>query len=235
MAVAAANPRLSIALFHELRQPLAAARNYLGAIKRLAGREQAEGVDRLAQYADEASQQISSMSNIMNELAEIVRGDLTPLREPDLDTVLIGAISATVFSFNDPNEHLTTDIPVKPRAVLLNRRQIQLVVSNLARNAIEAPRKHPELALVLEIRAVDASWVEVSVSDNAGGIPDSARARIFSRFESSKVGGSGIGLALCRDIIGAHGGEIWFETGPDTGTTFFLRCAAPTSLLRRMA
>ena len=81
-------------------------------------------VDRLAQYADEASQKISSMSDIMNELAEIVRGDLTLLREPDLDTVLIDAISVTVFSINDPNMHLTTDIPVKPPAVLLNRRQI---------------------------------------------------------------------------------------------------------------
>jgi signal transduction histidine kinase len=95
------------------------------------------------------------------------------------------------------------------------------VVSNLTRNAVEAPRKAQELVLVLAARAVDRDWVEVSLADNAAGIPDSLRDRIFLRFESSKNIGSGIGLPFCRDIISAHGGRIWFETSPETGTTFF--------------
>lgn len=221
VAVAAANPRLSIALSHELRQPLAAARNYLGAIRRLAGRDPDGSVDRLANYADEASRQISSMTEIMNELSEIVRGDLTLMREDGLDAVLLDAVAATMVSADDRDVRLIKKFPESLPAVLLNRRQIQLVVSNLARNAIEAPRNRRELVLVLGLRVVDEEWVEVSLADNAAGIPEHLRDRVFSRFESSKARGSGIGLALCRDIVEAHGGRIWFDTAPGTGTTFF--------------
>ncbi len=221
VAVAAANPRLSIALSHELRQPLTAASNYLGAIRRLAGREQAEGARNLATYADEASRQISSMSDIMNELAEIVRGDLTLQRENDVRGILIEAVSVTLASKDDPSVRFVADIPDNLAPVLLNRRQIQLVVSNLARNAIEAPRQGKELTLVLRVRPLGHEWVEVSLADNAAGIPESIQERLFSRFETSKSKGSGIGLPLCRDIVEAHGGEIWFESAPGKGTTFF--------------
>lgn len=221
VAVAAANPRLSIALSHELRQPLAAARNYLGAIRRIAGRDQADGVDRLSTYADEASRQISSMTEIMNELSEIVRGDLTLMKEDKLDAVLLEAVTGTISAAGDPDVRLIVDISSTPPAVLLNRRQIQLVVSNLARNAIEAPRPRQRLSITVAVRAVDDDWVEVSVADDAAGIPDALRDHIFMRFESSKSKGSGIGLALCRDIVEAHGGKIRFDTAPGGGTTFF--------------
>jgi len=221
VSVAAANPRLSIALSHELRQPLAAARNYLGAIQRLAGRSQTGDVDRLSSYVDEANRQISSMTEIMNELSEIVRGDLTLQTADDLGALVLEAATATLSSVDDPCVRLVPEIPGNLPPVLLNRRQIQLVVSNLTRNAVGAPRKAQELVLVLKARVLDREWVEVSLSDNASGIPDSLRDRIFLRFESSKSIGSGIGLPFCRDIIQAHGGQIRFETSPGTGTTFF--------------
>jgi signal transduction histidine kinase len=220
VSVAAANPRLSIALSHELRQPLAAARNYLGAIRRVAAREQGGG-DRVASYVEEASRQISSMTEIMNELAEIVRGDLTLYKEDHLDAVVLDAVRSTIASKAGEDVRLLTRIEGGTPPVLLNRRQIQLVVSNLARNAIEAPRSRPELVLTVAIRALDPEWVEVSVADTASGIPEAIRDRIFSRFESSKKEGSGIGLPLCRDIVAAHGGEIWFETAAGEGTTFY--------------
>lgn len=99
------------------------------------------GVDCLAIYADEASRQISSMTEIMNELSEIVRGDLTLMREDNLDVVLLDAASAAMSAADDHDVRLIKKMPDRSPSVLLNRRQIQLVVSNLTRTAIEAPRK----------------------------------------------------------------------------------------------
>lgn len=221
VAVVAANPRLSVTLSHELRQPLTAARNYLGAIRRLAGNKTEGNADKLANYADEASRQISSMSELMNELADVVRGDLTLQTEAHFEDVVSEAVSSTVSSFEEEDIHVShSSMPVVP-PVLLNRKQIQQVISNLVRNAVEAPRPRKQLKLAIAMRAPDADTIEVSIADDANGIPDSDHHRIFSRFVSSKKGGSGIGLALCRDIVEAHGGKIWFESTPGVGTTFF--------------
>ena len=135
------------------------------------------------------------------------------------------AVSATLASKDDPSVRFVADIPGNLGPVLLNRRQIQLVVSNLARNAIEAPRRGKELTLVLRVRPLGHEWVEVSLADNAAGIPESVQERLFSRFETSKSKGSGIGLPLCRDIVEAHGGEIWFEVRAGQGHHVLLHAA----------
>jgi hypothetical protein len=144
-----------------------------------------------------------------------------PKTEAHFEDVVSEAVSSTVSSFEEEDIHVShSSMPVVP-PVLLNRKQIQQVISNLVRNAVEAPRPRKQLKLAIAMRAPDADTIEVSIADDANGIPDSDHHRIFSRFVSSKKGGSGIGLALCRDIVEAHGGKIWFESTPGVGTTFF--------------
>ena len=89
------------------------------------------------------------------------------------------------------------------------------------RNAIEAPRHQPTLTLSVSVRVVDSDWIEIAIGDNAAGIPEADQAKIFNRYVSSKAGGSGIGLALCRTIVEAHGGKIWFASSAKSGTTFY--------------
>lgn len=157
----------------------------------------------------------------MSELADVVRGDMTLKTESHLDDVVSEAVTSTVSSFEEEDvqvaHYSTSAVP----PVLLNQKQIQQVISNLVRNAIEAPRLRKQLKLAITMRVPDANSIEVSIADDANGIPDSEHHRVFSRFVSSKKGGSGIGLALCRDIVEAHGGRIWFESTPGVGTTFF--------------
>jgi signal transduction histidine kinase len=229
-AMASANPRLSAVLTHELRQPLAAAQNYLGAIKRLSNSDQATQNEKLVAYATEASRQIASMSEIMQEMADIVRGEFTMNLEPDIGAVIADAVTTTVSDKGDDViviDAIAENLP----AVNANRRQIEQLVSNLTRNAIEAPRNQKALTVTVGVRPLDKEWLEVSIGDNAAGIPEADREKIFNRYVSSKPGGSGIGLALCRTIAEAHGGKLWLtsSTKPGaSGTTFYftLRRAA---------
>lgn len=193
----------------------------VGILSLQSGTKNEGNADKLANYADEASRQISSMSDLMNELADVVRGDLTLQTESHPENIVSESVAATVASFEEEDIQVTHYLTASLPPVLLNQRQIEQVISNLVRNAIEAPRRRKKLNLVITLRVPEANFVEVSIADDADGIPETERHRIFSRFVSSKTGGSGIGLALCRDIVEAHGGKIWFDSKPGAGTTFF--------------
>jgi two-component system sensor kinase FixL len=129
------------------------------------------------------------MSELMSELADVVRGDMTLKTESHLDDVVSEAVTSTVSSFEEEDvqvaHYSTSAVP----PVLLNQKQIQQVISNLVRNAIEAPRLRKQLKLAITMRVPDANSIEVSIADDANGIPDSEHHRVFSRFVSSKKGG----------------------------------------------
>ena len=109
--------------------------------------------------------------------------------------------------------------------ILVDKVQFQQVIVNLVRNAIEAmdasPRKELELGL-----ATDGDKVEFCVSDTGPGIAPEVADRLFRPFSTTKAEGMGIGLSVCREIVEAHEGKIWWETNPIGGTVF--RFTLPT-------
>ena len=104
-------------------------------------------------------------------------------------------------------------------AVLADKIQIQQVLLNLLRNAVEAVAdlEHPEVALVAEKQD---GMVRISVVDNGPGLPDDVKARLFQPFVSTKKTGMGVGLSICHDIVVAHEGRLWAEPNPEGGTIF---------------
>jgi len=100
--------------------------------------------------------------------------------------------------------------------------QIQQVLVNLVKNALESlaqtQTQHP--TLVIATRLVDRDRVEVSVSDNGEGIPPDQLARIFDAYFSTRAGGMGMGLAICRTIVEAHRGRFQVESEPGIRTDF---------------
>ncbi len=224
-SVLGGNARLSATLSHELRQPLAAARNYLGAITRLAARATggapAAGSADLVGYAEEAKRQIASMSDIMREIDDVMQQEVTQSRETDFGPIVTDAVQDAFDASPDLSAgvRVSTQIPPVVPPVLINTPQIEQVVRNLVKNALEAPRTAAPLAICISM-TVGADFVEVAVSDNGIGIPEAQREAVFAPYISTKSGGSGIGLALCRDIIEAHGGNLWFDSVPGKGTVF---------------
>ena len=122
------------------------------------------------------------------------------------------------------DKHVVVKTEFEPKLpnVKTDRVQLQQVIVNLALNAIEAMQGAPTERRLLAIRTrrVDDKFAEVSVSDSGGGIAEEFRPRIFEAFVTSKSTGMGLGLAICRTIIEAHGGDIRAENAPDGGAVF---------------
>jgi len=107
------------------------------------------------------------------------------------------------------------DLPL----VALDRVQIQQVLVNLIRNAIQAMADSPRRILTIVTRAAD-DHMEVTIADTGGGIAPEIADQLFQAFASNKPDGMGLGLSICRTIIEAHGGSIWAAALPDGGTAF---------------
>ena len=106
--------------------------------------------------------------------------------------------------------------------VLVDKVQIQQVLLNLIRNAVEAMAGSERRELTLSSAPADEDLVEILVTDTGPGISDGVAARLFQPFVTTKEHGMGVGLSICRTIIESQGGQIWSTANPGGGTVFHL-------------
>lgn len=206
-------------LAHELNQPLAAIVNYLQACRRLLQAEDAPGLPRVREAIEKAVAQADRAGQIIRRLREFVQKRETERRGEDLNVVvqeaiglaLVGARAAGVIS----QINLAADLP----QVVVDKVQIQQVVLNLVRNAIEAMAQSDEHVLIVETLQ-QQDEVVVRVSDTGSGMTQEVRERLFEPFLTTKSSGMGIGLSICRSIVESHNGRIWAEPNPAGGTIF---------------
>ena len=111
--------------------------------------------------------------------------------------------------------HIPSDLP----EIAIDRIQIQQVIVNLIRNAIEAMESSSVRELTVDATPF-ARGVVVSISDTGPGIAPEVAQRLFQPFVTTKPRGMGVGLNICESIIRAHGGEIWAEPNQPSGTSF---------------
>lgn len=215
-------------LAHELNQPLTAVASYLNGARRLLDRGRPEDQAQIAAAIDSAAEQALRAGQIIKRLREFVaRGesdrhaeDLRKLIEEASALALVGAkgSGARVSFFFDPRVHL----------VMVDKIQIQQVILNLMRNALEAMQEMTGGLKELHIstRALDQQMVEVAVADTGPGIAPEIMARLFQPFVTSKPHGMGIGLSISRTIVEAHGGTLTAEAAPGGGTIFRMNLRA---------
>lgn len=114
---------------------------------------------------------------------------------------------------------------------VIDKVQIQQVLMNLMRNAVEAMDGSERIELTDTASRV-GELVEIAVADTGPGLPEQVRLRLFEPFVATKPDGMGVGLSVCRTIVEAHGGELVGEDGDDAGTVFRLTVPYPTALPR---
>jgi two-component system sensor kinase FixL len=204
-------------LAHEVTQPLTATANYLNAARRLLASDNAlgaqEAMARIAQQTDRARQ-------IVRRLRDLVRKGQTEKRLENLPKAIEEASALALIGVG---KDLKLDIRVDDDATeaFIDKIQIQQVLLNLMRNAVEAMAGAPRRELSV-LAAPAGDMVELRVTDTGPGLPEAVRARLFQPFVTTKPNGIGVGLSVCRTIVEAHGGDLRAEDGRGGGTVFRL-------------
>jgi two-component system sensor kinase FixL len=216
---------MSAVMAHEINQPLAAIVNYLETLRRMVGTLKADSriPDVIAKTIDQAQR----ATGIIKRVREFTkRGTAEPEWE-NLTSVIEQATSLALIGTEDLDVQLRWIMSPSLPQVRIDRVQIQQVIVNLVRNAIEAVSGRPRREIFVQAGLRPDNLVEVSIADTGGGIPEDVKSRLFLPFMTTKAQGTGIGLRICRSIIEDHGGEIWAESPNDKGGATF-RFTLPT-------
>jgi len=221
MSTIASMEELAASIAHEVNQPLAAiVVNAESCLLWLAkeqpdvamARKAAERIIRNGQHASEVIRSVRAMLGHSN--SEMSRASLSSIISDviDLMTIEIGSRSIT----------LETQLCREAGLVHCVGTQIRQVLINLMRNGIEAMCGTPQFPRRLQIRtSMEADGeVSIAISDSGPGLDSATANRIFEPFFTTKSGGMGLGLAICRSIVQAHGGRLWARPRAPRGCTF---------------
>jgi len=218
----AATTTMASTLAHEVSQPLTAAVNYMHACaSRL--RSRGEGHDDLLLMIEHARSETMRAGEIIRRMRSfIVNGRISGRRE-NLRTMIERATVAPALPGGGDVDIVKTI--ALDHFVIADRIQIEQVFSNLLRNACEALEGYDERRIAIHATALGEEIV-VRIEDNGPGLSDEAMERLFEPLYTTKATGLGLGLAICKTIVDAHGGRIWAETGKAGGAALHVALPA---------
>lgn len=208
-------------LAHELNQPLAAVANYAGACQRMI--QSGQTPERLLEPLAGIQKQALRASEIIRRLRAFVRKQQPQKLRVSLDGVIHDALLLVKHQANRMDVPLLLEVRQGLPPVAVDAIQIEQVILNIVQNSIDAMQVTPSHLRQILLRAfVNADGLlQVDVRDTGPGMDDELKTKVFDAFVTTKGDrGMGIGLALCRSIIEAHGGRLWVESGVGQGTTF---------------
>ncbi|MCA1403956.1 PAS domain-containing protein [Ensifer sp. IC3342] len=215
---AASLSEMSVSIAHELNQPLQAVVANANAFQRWL-RANPPNFERASRTAEWIIRDVDAAADVVNRIRALFT-QASHSRQPiQLNTVVNEVCELVSDKLQAGKIRLEIDLDPTLPSVGADRVQIEQVVINLVRNAIEATQETPVHARILRIatRLHNSEMLEVAVSDRGHGIADSDR--IFEAFFTTKKDGIGMGLAICRSVIEAHGGRVWAESAPGRGAT----------------
>jgi two-component system sensor kinase FixL len=208
-------------LAHEINQPLTAIANYLKGCRRILQRMNGDEVPMLQNAVNEAADQALRAGQVIRHLREFVTRGESERHIENLPKLVEEASALALVGAKERDVRVTFSLDPNASLVLADRIQVQQVLLNLIRNAIEAMQDARQRELVVATKALSNDHlIEVSVSDTGTGIAPEIMDQLFQPFITTKKHGMGVGLSICRTIIESHGGKIWVESKPNLGTSF---------------
>jgi PAS domain S-box-containing protein len=205
-------------LAHELSQPLSAANTYLDACLRRMAEGNWDHVT-LQEAVRRAHDQTVRAGKIIGHLKDIVRKQKYERTMLDINSVVKDIVKFLEYELKHHAISVTLDISPVPQ-VRANRIEIEQVLINLIKNAIDSMSSSPRRELGIATRVVESGSILVTVSDTGKGVAAEDMEKIFNPFQTSKKDGLGLGLAICRSLIETYGGQIWAEQRDDVGIEF---------------
>lgn len=224
--------QMSSVLAHELNQPLTAISNYLSVCRTILDKGGPDAATQISELFGKAVAQADRAGVIIQGVRELVRSGRVEFAPEPINEVISEACELALPGDGEREGrssikidfHLADDLPLIP----VSRVQMQQVIVNLLRNALAATENigNPHITISTKLR--DPGHIKILIDDNGPGFPEEIRSECFSPFVTTKDHGMGIGLAICRSIVEAHGGELNFGAGPLGGAC--LSIELPTSI-----
>ena len=215
---------MAAGLAHELNQPLAAIVNYArGCMRRL--RSGGANPNDLAPAIDQISAEALRASEYIRHLRAFVAKDKASREPVDVAGLLQDVARLIAPEARRLGVSIDLEISSAPLVVVGARIQIEQVMFNLVRNAFDAMRDQPVAERTVAIRAASAGedGVMIAVRDAGAGLSPEVAPQAFEPFFTTKPEGMGMGLAICRSIVEAHGGQIRATPNETRGTTFWVK------------
>ncbi|WP_114947699.1 PAS domain-containing sensor histidine kinase [Microvirga calopogonii] len=207
-------------LAHEINQPLTAITNYLKGCRRILERMEGDTVPMLRDAVNEAGEQALRAGQVIRHLREFVARGESERHIENLPKLIEEASALSLVGAKEQGVRVAFDFDPEAPFVLADRIQIQQVLLNLIRNALEAMQETERRELKVATRSSDEGHVELSVEDTGPGLAPEVAAQLFQPFVTTKKHGMGVGLSICRTIVEAHGGKIWADSKQGEGTAF---------------
>lgn len=210
---------MASALAHELNQPLSAIANYLNGARRLLDKAP-ERDPRIDEAMEKAADQALRAGDIIRRLRNfLARGEGERSNE-SLAKLVHEACHLALLGAREANVEVRYSIDPHRDRVMVDRIQIQQVIVNLVRNALDA--MHDRSQQVLSVSTtLDGEMARVTIADTGPGLDPVAADKLFQPFVTTKATGMGVGLSISRTIVEAHGGRIWCDPPRTEGGAVF--------------
>jgi two-component system sensor kinase FixL len=223
---------MAAGLAHEINQPLTAIATYAQACQRFmrsSNRDDADVLEALGQINAQALR----AGEVIRRLRNFVKNREVKREPVDCNRLLDDLRTLAETDARLHNVRLRIDAEPSLPTVYADPIQLQQVVLNLVRNAIDAMSEAPETRreVLLSTRRLPEGEIEIIVADHGSGLAPEAAEHLFNPFFTTKSGGTGLGLAISRSIVRAHGGRLWHTPNEGTGARFhFTLPASPVTL-----
>lgn len=205
---------------HEIKNPLTPMKLSIQYLQRAIAGDSPNVKELSTNVARTLVEQIEHLSNIASDFSAFAR-----IGEPNNEVVQLNEVLSSLTGLYQTQEDCNIEYvePGRPLFVFADKTQMNRLFTNLLLNAIQAIPEDTEGRIRVRLQETADHYVIVSVSDNGGGISPEVQSKIFVPNFTTKSSGTGLGLAMCKNIAEQTRGEIWFETKLNEGTTFYVK------------